>query len=57
MIAAIVLTAALLALERFVVTQAEEVESTLHRIAAHLERNDADAVVGLISEGCARTTK
>ena len=51
MLAVIALTAGLLVLERIVVTQVEQVESTLHQIAAHLERNDVNAVVKMISEG------
>jgi hypothetical protein len=48
---AVLLTAGMLILERLVVTPAEQVAATLREIAAHIERNDVDAVVESISPG------
>jgi hypothetical protein len=45
LLAALVATGALLALERFVETDREQIEATLHYIAQHVERNDIEAAL------------
>ena len=50
-IAAVVITALLLVIERTTLTPREAVMATLHLIAEDLERNDVEAVVAHVSDG------
>lgn len=45
MLATLALTCLLLGLERWIETDREQIDATLHRIARHVERNDLDAVL------------
>ena len=53
----LVLTIGLFSLERSVVTPAEEVEMTLHAIAAELEANNIEGVVGYIASSAPQLEK
>ncbi len=54
MVVALAATAALLAVERYVVTEREEVEDALAAVADALESNDVPAVLAAFSPDCPR---
>jgi hypothetical protein len=54
MVAALAATVGLLAVERFVVTEREEVEDALDAVAHALESNDMPTVLAAFSPNCPR---